>query len=178
MYLDFSNEADPAAAMRAHYAAIARRMGTAAERPVLMRPRPVPKPSAPPIPIEAVPVAEPQEEAPPRRVYDWPRPLVRDVIDVRSEVDPLPLPLPRIRRTPASEIVAAVAYEHGISIEAIVGKRRDLSVVRARHAAMAAVYLNRPDMSLPQIGRIFGRDHTSCLHAIKKLGVWRGGAAQ
>jgi chromosomal replication initiation ATPase DnaA len=41
---------------------------------------------------------------------------------------------------------------------------------------MAEIYVQCPGMSLPEIGRMFGgRDHTTVIHAIKKLGVWRGG---
>jgi hypothetical protein len=28
-------------------------------------------------------------------------------------------------------------------------------------------------MSYPQMGRLFGRDHSTCMHALQKMGVWK-----
>jgi chromosomal replication initiation ATPase DnaA len=42
---------------------------------------------------------------------------------------------------------------------------------------MAAAYQQRPDLSLPQLGKMFGgRDHTTILYAVRKAGAYRGGA--
>jgi hypothetical protein len=171
MYRNFSNEPDPAAAMRAHYAELrARTMGA---------PKPVVIPAAPPSRGPAIVAAPPPRiEKPhkPVRVYDWPRPLVRDVLHIQSATRALPdEPRIVIKRTPAMEIIESVAREHGVSVEEVFGKRRNAPVVVARQTAMAAVYVHRPDLSLVQIGRLFGRDHTTTLYAIRKLGVWRGG---
>jgi hypothetical protein len=77
------------------------------------------------------------------------------------------------RRNPKA-IIAAVARKYSTSIETIIGPRRDALAVKARHEAMAEVYVQCVHLSLPQMAKLFQRDHTSCLHAIKKLGVWRG----
>lgn len=78
-------------------------------------------------------------------------------------------------RLSAKDIIDITAHRHGLTTGDILGHRRCKAVVRVRHAAMAAVYLARPDMSLPQIGRAFKRDHTSILHALRKTGTYKGG---
>ena len=66
-------------------------------------------------------------------------------------------------------IVDVVAKHYGISATDIFSKRRDKWVVLPRHVA---IYLARQLTlrSLPDLGKRFGgRDHTSCLHAIRKI---------
>ncbi|MBU2603262.1 MAG: chromosomal replication initiator protein DnaA [Actinobacteria bacterium] len=68
-------------------------------------------------------------------------------------------------------ILNVVSTTLGISITEIRGDRRTRPVVQARHLAM---YLAREltDSSLPKIGeRIGGRDHTTVLHAVDKIGA-------
>lgn len=77
-------------------------------------------------------------------------------------------------RQDAKQIVIATAREHGMPLAWILGPRRNTCIVRARQEAMARVYDSCHGMSLPQIARLFNRDHTTVLHAVKKLGVWRG----
>jgi chromosomal replication initiator protein len=80
-----------------------------------------------------------------------------------------------IPETPTSRItidmiLSAVAESTGISITEITGDKRSRSVVDSRHLAM---YLAREltDSSLPKIGdHIGGRDHTTVLHAVEKVG--------
>ena len=57
-----------------------------------------------------------------------------------------------------------------VSYGQVMGATRSLTVVEARHTCIFALHRARPDLSLPQIGRIFGgRDHTSIMHAIRKM---------
>jgi chromosomal replication initiation ATPase DnaA len=72
-------------------------------------------------------------------------------------------------------IVAMISRRHNIPVADILSPSRLASHVAARQEAMAAIYLRMPELSLPRIARVFSRDHTTVLHAIKKLGVWRGG---
>lgn len=68
-------------------------------------------------------------------------------------------------------ILGVVSSTLGVSIAEIKGDRRTRSVVQARHLAM---YLAREltDASLPKIGdRLGGRDHTTVLHAVDKVGT-------
>lgn len=57
----------------------------------------------------------------------------------------------------------------GISIEDVRGPHRARRIVAARHTCMYAIYKERKDVSFPALGRFFGRDHTSCLHAVRKI---------
>ncbi|AUX76810.1 MULTISPECIES: helix-turn-helix domain-containing protein [Sinorhizobium] len=66
------------------------------------------------------------------------------------------------------EIVAAVLADFpGVTWADIISVRRDRRLVKPRHACMRAVYEKRKDLSLPRIGRIFHRDHTTVLAAVK-----------
>lgn len=68
---------------------------------------------------------------------------------------------------PAWEIICAVAAEHGIEPEDIVGPYRNRRFSWPRQRAYALVRdLKR--YSYPQIGRIFGgRDHTTIMYGIR-----------
>lgn len=75
-----------------------------------------------------------------------------------------------VLRVPAKQIIAEVLEDFpGITVSDILSQRRRRDLVKARHACMKAVHERRPDMSFPQIGRVFGRDHTSILHAVGHL---------
>lgn len=64
----------------------------------------------------------------------------------------------------------------GVTLEDVKGKRQTRYIVAARHTCMHAIYSERKDISFPVLGRFFGgRDHTSCLAAVRKMergGVW------
>ncbi|NCO11910.1 MAG: chromosomal replication initiator protein DnaA [Candidatus Pacebacteria bacterium CG_4_10_14_3_um_filter_34_15] len=75
---------------------------------------------------------------------------------------------PSINTSP-SEIIKTVANHYRLKQTALKGKRRVKSLVVARHIAM---YLLKNELNLPlaEIGRWFsGRDHTSVLHAVRKV---------
>ncbi|WP_164830140.1 helix-turn-helix domain-containing protein [Sinorhizobium meliloti] len=58
----------------------------------------------------------------------------------------------------------------GVTLDEVKGPRRSRNIVAARQACMFAVYTERKDASFPMIGRFFGgRDHTTALHAIRKI---------
>ncbi|OCP38648.1 helix-turn-helix domain-containing protein [Ensifer sp. LC163] len=72
-------------------------------------------------------------------------------------------------RRPVREIVEEVLLAYpGIGWADVIGVRRERRLVEPRHRCMAAVYDEREDLSLPALGRIFRRDHTSVLHAVNK----------
>jgi len=66
-------------------------------------------------------------------------------------------------------IIAAAAAEYSVTVDDILGPRRFGRFLKARHAAMRAVKLARPEMSYPTMGRIFNRDHTTVMNALGAL---------
>ena len=70
--------------------------------------------------------------------------------------------------TTPSEIVAKVAAYYRISPDDLAGKSRAAAVAQARQIAM---YLCRDqtDLSLPKIGELFSKDHTTVLYACRKI---------
>jgi chromosomal replication initiator protein len=70
-----------------------------------------------------------------------------------------------------SEIVDAAAQEFGVARESLMARDRRPAVAEARQVAM---YLAREltEHSLPEIGRgIGGRNHTTVLHAVNRIGA-------
>lgn len=75
-------------------------------------------------------------------------------------------------RSTGSGVLARCAERLGYSVPEIIGYQRNKGLVIARHIAVAEVYVECPQLSLPQIGRLFGgRDHSSILYIVKKMGV-------
>jgi hypothetical protein len=66
------------------------------------------------------------------------------------------------------QIIAACASEFGVTVEDVTGPSRRREYVRPRHAAMwmARVVAG---LSLHQVGRAFGRDHTSVINAVERV---------
>jgi hypothetical protein len=62
----------------------------------------------------------------------------------------------------------AVCAAHGVGLREVLGSSRARTIVDCRHQAMWEIW-RRTSMSLPQIGLRLGRDHTSVLHAVRKL---------
>lgn len=65
--------------------------------------------------------------------------------------------------------VSEIADRHEVELHEVLGLTRRRNVVNARHEAMSA--LHDQGMTYPQIGRFFGRDHTTVMHGVKR---WRG----
>lgn len=75
----------------------------------------------------------------------------------------------RLKVSP-SDVLRVVANHYHVKQAAIKGQRRVQNLVQARHVAM---YLLKEELQMPlvEIGRWFSnRDHTSALHAIRKVG--------
>ncbi len=84
------------------------------------------------------------------------REVLRDVLSV---VD---------RRVTIEEIQQKVAERYGIRVSEMQSKRRERTVARPRQIAMYLAKALTP-RSLPEIGRKFDRDHTTVIHAVKKV---------
>jgi chromosomal replication initiator protein len=75
----------------------------------------------------------------------------------------------RGERNPVEEIQRRVSAAFGISRAELVGSTRAATPLRARQVA---IYLTREltDLSLPQIGRLYGgRDHSTVLNSIRRV---------
>lgn len=70
----------------------------------------------------------------------------------------------------ARRIIQLIAEKHGLPTASITGQSRQKHIVKARHEAIAEVRRIRPDLTITQIGKIFGdRDHTTILAALRKI---------
>lgn len=97
-----------------------------------------------------------------------PAPAPRDVLRLATR-DIIMTQGPKSR---ARMIRKQVAEEHGLRLAEIDGPRRSKLIVAARHEAMARVYVECPELSTPEIGRMFGnRDHSTVLNAVRRMGV-------
>jgi hypothetical protein len=87
--------------------------------------------------------------------------------------EPVPLPAPSSPSeidVQALQVVERVAVEQGFSLAELRSTSRSARLVRARWAAMAAAR-SETEASLPQLGRILNRDHTTVLHGLRRVGV-------
>jgi len=58
----------------------------------------------------------------------------------------------------------------GVTLAELKGVHRKRNITAARQLAMYHIRYRRPDLSYPVIGRFFGgRDHTTCIHAVRKI---------
>lgn len=76
---------------------------------------------------------------------------------------------------PAHEVIKRVAAQHRMSVKELLSPSRTHRVIAARFDAIVEVYetcrRSESRLSLSEIGRLFGRDHTSILSALRKRGV-------
>ena len=70
----------------------------------------------------------------------------------------------------AREYLMRRSVELGFTFGEIISARRRRELVKARHELIAEVYHKFPKLSLPAIGRLFCKDHTSMLAALRKMG--------
>jgi hypothetical protein len=72
------------------------------------------------------------------------------------------LPSPKI-------IIKLVALKHGVPVATMIGPLKSNAMVAARDEAIGLVYTHCRVVSLGELGRLFNRDHTSILHALRKM---------
>lgn len=91
-------------------------------------------------------------------------PITSDLI---SQVFPAPEKGPAVQITPES-IRQTVASHFSTDVETIKSRRRDRNTATARHLS---IFLTREmtDLSLPQIGSLYERDHTTVINSIERI---------
>ncbi|MBQ7847399.1 MAG: chromosomal replication initiator protein DnaA, partial [Clostridia bacterium] len=62
-------------------------------------------------------------------------------------------------------ILAAVSSHYGLTVEDLKSRKRTSNIASARHVAIYMIK-KLTDRSLPAIGRVFGRDHTTIINSI------------
>ena len=70
------------------------------------------------------------------------------------------------QRKAADNIIEQVAQKHSVSAREILNYSRIPNTVAARQEAMRLVYST--GLKLGQVGLIFGRDHSTVLHGIRR----------
>jgi hypothetical protein len=111
-------------------------------------------------------------EEKPMLVYQEPPAIVAldptEPTPVPEHSEPVPWRKEWISTTTRIKLAVLEDYP-GVTLTDIDSRRRESTVVRARHIAMYLVK-TKTLKSLPEIGRRFGgRDHTTVLHGIKKV---------
>jgi chromosomal replication initiation ATPase DnaA len=79
--------------------------------------------------------------------------------------------VPRERRAPPRVLIERVAAWHRLPTTAILSTRRDRPAIVARWDAVVAVKMAYPTISFARLGRLFDRDHTTIMHALRKRGL-------
>jgi hypothetical protein len=89
---------------------------------------------------------------------------------------PPPRPKPTITaadkigsRVRASAVLRVVAEAHGLTLNDVLSPRRDVKTVHCRQHAWDALVFYRWDLSLPEIGRRTGRDHSTVVHGLQRF---------
>lgn len=70
---------------------------------------------------------------------------------------------------PVMDFIKTWCKQHNVEVTSVLGESRLKSVTSYRHRLMWEVKQSFPEMSLPAIARIFGRDHTTVLSALRKI---------
>ncbi len=68
------------------------------------------------------------------------------------------------------DVSEVVADHFGVSLEVLIGRCRDWEICAVRHIAFGLAR-ELTGQSLPQIGRYFGRDHTTVLSGLRRYEV-------
>ncbi|MBX4920977.1 hypothetical protein HJA76_14885 [Rhizobium bangladeshense] len=146
----------------------------------------------------AAPLPEPVAKAPPPlwsvveiyfdwHVRVWREAVERQISDLAHEnvalraalgVHRADLEMAMMPRRLTKHIIAEVLEKFpGVTWADLKSRRRTRDIVYPRQLCMYEVHRQRKDMSYPAIGRLFGgRDHTTVLHAVRKIAAQVGEA--
>ena len=93
--------------------------------------------------------------------------ITKESIDqVISIIDPGNIPTDAL----VEKILTAVCKNYGIGIDQIKSKKKTDNIANARHIA-TYIIRKMTDLSLKEIGAIFGRDHTTVMASINKVEI-------
>ncbi len=98
---------------------------------------------------------------------------VRELRRLATERAAAGQPIPRKPGFAWSAILDEVCAQHGVPHALVLSVARTAPIIAARHEVMYRLAAETA-MSLPQIGRKLGRDHTSVLHGIRVHARRRG----
>jgi len=62
--------------------------------------------------------------------------------------------------------IGLIALKHNLTRHDLLGRSRYPHISQARHEAF--YYFRRKGWSYPQIGKLFGRDHSTVIHGVEK----------
>lgn len=75
-------------------------------------------------------------------------------------------------RDDAASLIEQIAARHGVTMATIIDHDRRPHVTVARREAIAAVHRQFPAWSYPVLGKVFRRDHSTIMHALKCAGAY------
>jgi hypothetical protein len=105
-----------------------------------------------------------------------PQPRPKPQIESSQPAPPEPPPSNIILFTPLGltplRVIDLVAKHTGFTVAGILGKARQHPITFARHIAFWLCIKHFPKRSLPQMGKIFNRDHTSVIHGRERIDTW------
>lgn len=79
-----------------------------------------------------------------------------------------PDPTPPLRNLMVKDVLRAAAQYFAISRDQLLGQQKARDLTRARHLAMHLAY-EHAGASILKIGRVFKKDHTTVLYAVRKM---------
>jgi hypothetical protein len=124
-------------------------------------------------PVAAVPVkaAHTAPSQPEREPLPGPEPI--EALQTRITELEAALKIGGVGQFRAQKIAIAVARKHGLKFSDLRGPSRERHVVAARHEAIKTIRRECNNLSLPAIGRIFNRDHTTVLYVVRGGKGWK-----
>jgi len=154
--------------LHTHYAQVRKRLrGEVPKSIMAIPPRPEPEPE--PEPEQICEIVQELDE----------RPIARTLIFSKAgfiiaEGMSAPAPEPIAPRRSFNEVLKDVSRETQTSIREILGKRRHQWLVEIRRVLWWRVAHECPHLSIADIGRRSGVDHTTVLHALKRYAELNG----
>lgn len=114
-------------------------------------------PLTPPVPVVVVerPKVEPEPVKPPPRI----------VVYVRFDSSPL---------NESAQIMDFICQKHGLTLWQLKSKSRYKPIVHARWEAAYLIYDKCRHLSLPQVGKILCRNHSTIVHGLQQYAAMNG----